>query len=194
MGLLMSGGVGSKLNFVGEVLKGCDERSWLGLDIQRDGSCFFVPTLMTVHRTHLLFHLSGDWCWHSAFGSVPTCFLLLNHLNIHIWSSQSCTDFCFERVWGLWDKTAFHGLALCREQVNWAEPWASLPMFHGESRRALPYLAQDVHPCNKKSTQEVKSSLKRVGTWGKKNPNLFRSSSRHWGLLYTTSIPFSGYG
>lgn len=127
MGLLMSGGVESKLNFVGEVLKGCDERSWLGLDIWRDGSCFFVPTLMTVHRTHLLFHLSRDRCWHSAFSSVPTRSLLLSHLTIRTWTSQPCTDFCFEHVWAFCDKTELHFMGL---------PCPSLPMFHGREQES----------------------------------------------------------
>lgn len=134
MGLLMSGGVESKLNFVGEVLKGCDERSWLGLDIWRDGSCLFVPTLMTVHRTHLPFHLSRDRCWHSAFCPVPTRLLLLSHLTILTRTSQPCTDFCFEHVWGFCDKTELHFMGLpcpVQGQVGQAEPCPSLPIFHG---------------------------------------------------------------
>lgn len=170
MGLLMSGGVESKLNFVGEFLKGCDERSWLGLDVWRDGSRFFVPTLMTVHRTHLLFHLSRDRCRHR----IRLCSYTLSsaeppdhpHMNLSVmhwflfWT-------CMRLTWKDGTALELHGLALPCAGSRWVKhsPALPCPWLVGESRRAHPHLARDVHPCNhKKSAQEVRSSLKRVGT------------------------------
>lgn len=161
MGSLMSGGVESKLNFSGEVSKGCDERSWLGLGIGRDGSHSFVPTLMTVHRTHLLFHLPRDRCWHSGFSSVPTRFLLLRHLTIHTWASQSPLSSVLKMQEAHVIKlscTSWAWSALCRwveqspvfpARVSWQRAGELFPIWH-----KMPIHA---------TTRKGRSSLKRVG-------------------------------
>jgi len=63
----MSSEVESELNFVGEVLKGSSvikELTWTRRS-ERRVTHLFVPTLMSIYSTHLLFHLSRDRCLHS---------------------------------------------------------------------------------------------------------------------------------
>lgn len=113
-----------------------------------------TPTLSSLQRRVLTLHSAlfshAFSCWTTWTSTYePLSHALISVLNMY-------------EAYGI--RLHFMGLLCAGSRSIKQSPVLPCPCFMGESRRALPHLAQDVHPCNKKSTQEVKSSLKRVGT------------------------------
>lgn len=100
----------------------------------RAGSHFFVPALMTVHRTRLPFHLCVDTL---PSALLPHAFLpLLEHLSSLTGTSQPGTEPCSGHARGSCDKTELHFMPCAGSRWIEQSLIRFLPIFHGREQES----------------------------------------------------------